>query len=50
MDDNLALVEVLETVFRGLCDADGRVKHYDLVSELINYQHCGVLSSSVQGA
>jgi hypothetical protein len=27
MDDNLALVEVFETVFRGLCDADGRVKH-----------------------
>jgi hypothetical protein len=38
---NLALVEVFKTVFRGLCDADGRVKHYDLVTKLINSQKFG---------
>ncbi len=28
-------------MLRGVCDADGRVKHYDLVSELINSQKFG---------
>jgi hypothetical protein len=41
MDANLGLVEVFETVFRGLSDPDGRVSHYDLVSELINSQRFG---------
>lgn len=42
MDDNLALlVEVFKTMFRGLCDADGRVSHYDLVTKLINSQKFG---------
>jgi hypothetical protein len=40
-DANLSLVEVFKIVFRGLCDADGRVKHYDLVSELINCRKFG---------
>jgi hypothetical protein len=41
MDANPGLVEVFKAVFRGLCDADGRVKHYDLVSELINCRKFG---------
>jgi hypothetical protein len=30
-----------KTVFKGLSDPDGRVSHYDLVSELINSQKFG---------
>jgi hypothetical protein len=40
-DNNLALVEVFKTVFRGLSDPDGRVSHYDLVDKLINSQKFG---------
>jgi hypothetical protein len=35
-DNNLGLVEVFKTVFRCLSDPDGRVSHYDLVSELLS--------------
>jgi hypothetical protein len=37
MDDKISLSSrsFFKTMFRGLSDPDGRVSHYDLVSELI---------------